>query len=74
MLWHKIPFNVESLEKNNPIPPLPIFHFIEKNNLINKKDIFEITEKDEKGYSKIFYEIKDTRSDYNFGMKKIQKK
>ena len=61
---NKIPFNVESLEKNNPIPPLPIFHFIEKNNLINKRDIFEITEKDEKGYSKIFYEIKDTRSDY----------
>ena len=61
---NKIPFTENSLEKNNPIPPLPIFYLMQKDNLLNKKNLFEITQNIEKVYMKLFNEKKDTRKDY----------
>ena len=61
---NNIPFNVNSLQKNTPIPPLPIFVFFQKTNLLLKENLFEITDNLEKTYLKIFNEKKDTRKDY----------
>ena len=61
---NKIPFNKESLENNNPIPPLPIFYFLQQSNILNKENIFEINEDTEKRCLKIFEEKKDTKKSY----------
>ena len=61
---NNIPFNINSLQRNTPIPPLPIFIFLQKTNLLLKENIFQITGEIEKSYYNIFKEKKDTRMDY----------
>ena len=61
---NNIPFNINSLQRNTPIPPLPIFIFLQKTNLLLKENIFQITGEIEKSYYNIFKEKKDTRTNY----------
>ena len=61
---NNIPFNINSLQRNTPIPPLPIFIFLQKTNLLLKENIFQITGEIEKSYYNIFKEKKDTRMNY----------
>ena len=61
---NKVPFTEDSLEKNTPIPPLPVFINFKEGNIINKQNIFEITEENKTVYTSIFYEKKDTGKDY----------
>ena len=61
---NNIPFNIYSLQRNTPVPPLPIFIFLQKTNLLLKENIFQITGEIEKSYYNIFKEKKDTRMDY----------
>ena len=58
------PFTKNSLERNDPIPPLPKFSFMEKDKLLDKKNLFEITPTIEKYYLKEFKEKKDTQKEY----------
>lgn len=58
------PFTKNSLERNDPIPPLPKFSFMEKDKLLDKKNLFEITPTIEKFYLKTFKEKKDTQKEY----------
>ena len=58
---NKIPFTESSLEKNNPInpiPPLPKFNYFQKINLLKKDNVLEIIHDIEKTYLKILNEKK----------------
>ena len=59
---NKLPYNVESIEKNNPIPPLPYFNFITIPN--QKNNFFEIPEITKNVYKRLFDGQKEFFSDY----------
>ena len=58
---NNLPYNVESIEKNSPLPPLPIFNNISVNM---QKNIFEIPEMTKNIYKQLFDEKKEFFSNY----------
>ena len=69
---NNMPYTIENLIKNSPIPPLPRFNEQKSNNnnIMNEK-IFELSENHINLYKKIFYSNKDTNKDYISQIKAI---
>ena len=66
-----MPYTIESLINNSPIPPLPRFNASKIINSQKNENVFEISENDINIYKDIFYNNKDTNKEYMTQIKAI---
>ena len=59
---NNLPYTVEAIENNNPIPPLPNFGL--SHQKIVQTNIFEIPEQNKEYYKKLFYTRKELLSEF----------
>ena len=65
---NNMPYTIDSLIRNNPMPPLPKFY---PKKVLTKSEDNEINKSDIDIYQKIFFENKDTKKDYMTQIKVI---
>jgi len=64
---NNMPYTLETIEKNDPIPPLPNFKYKIK---ISDRIMYKISENNKKAYKRIFENNKDNKSDVDITSRK----